>query len=178
MAPAEETSQEVVSIASVSALPPIATAPVVVPVPMLTAKLDEAFRLIVAPVTVAPRFPVRSWVTVKAPLLVVVTPALPIETEVAFVVPRLRAVAESTVSAPAEVDQVAAAAEVRVSAPVEVDQVEAAPPVRVRAPEEVKEDAPVGVRLTEPAPLAVKFPEVRVKAMLVELAVVIVAPPL
>jgi hypothetical protein len=88
-------------------------------------------------------------------------PVFPKETEVAFVVPRLRAAAESTVKAPAE-----------------VDQVEAAPAVKVRAPAEVKEEAPVGVRLTEPAPEAVKFPEVRVKAIGVDEAVVMVAPAL
>jgi len=116
--------------------------------------------------------------TVKAPLFVVVMPVRPSETEVAFVVPRLRAAAESTVKAPAAVDQVAAAAEVKVRAPVEVDQVEAAPAVKVRAPADVNEEAPVGVRFTEPAPEAVKFPEVRVKAMSVVPAVVIVAPAL
>ena len=40
-----------------------------------------------------------------------------------------------------------------------------APPVKVRAPAEVNDEAPVGVRLTLPAPEAVKFPEVRVKAI-------------
>ena len=63
-----------------------------------------------------------------------------------------------------------------VSAPAVVDHVEAAPPVSVRAPPEVKDEAPVGVKLTEPAPAAVKLPEVRVKAISVELAVVMVAP--
>jgi hypothetical protein len=104
-------------------------------------------------------FAVRVWVTVKAPLFVVVMPVFPKETEVAFVVPRLRAAAESTVKAPAE-----------------VDQVEAAPAVKVRAPAEVNEEAPVGVRLTEPAPEAVKFPEASVKAIGVDEAVVMVAP--
>jgi hypothetical protein len=103
-------------------------------------------------------FAVRVWVTVRAPLFVVVMPVFPKETEVAFVVPRLRAAAESTVKAPAE-----------------VDQVEAAPPVSVRAAAEVKEEAPVGVRLTEPAPEAVKFPEASVKAIAFP-EVVIVAP--
>jgi hypothetical protein len=116
--------------------------------------------------------------TVKFPLFVVVMPFAPIETEVAVEVPRLRAAAASTVKAPTAVLQVAAAAEVMVKAPVLVDQVEAAPPVKVRAPAEVKEEAPVGVRLTEPAPEAVKFPEVRVKAMSVAPAVVMVAPAL
>ena len=115
---------------------------------------------------------------VSAPFTVVVTPDLLIETEVAFVVPRLRAAAESTVKAPAAVDQVVAAAEVSVRAPAEVDQVEAAPPVKVRAAPEVNCEAEVGVKLTAPAPVALKFPEVRVKAIGVELAVVIVAPPL
>jgi hypothetical protein len=48
--------------------------------------------------------------------------------------------------------------------------------VRVRAAPEVKLLAPVGVRFTEPAPEAVKLPEVRVKAMSVEVAVVMLAP--
>jgi len=93
-------------------------------------------------------FAVKAWATVRAPLFVVVMPVRPKATEVAFAVPRLRAAAESTVSAPAL-----------------VDQVEAAPPVNVSAAPEVKDEAPVGVRLTLPAPVAVKFPEVRVKAM-------------
>jgi len=122
--------------------------------------------------------PVRVWVTVKAPLFVVVIPLRLTESAVAFVVPRLRTPAESTVRLPAAVDQVAAAADVIVSAPVEVDQVEAAPPVKVRAAPEVKDEAPVGVRFTLPAPVTLKFPEVRVKAIGVELAVVIVAPAL
>jgi len=43
---------------------------------------------------------VNAWVTVRAPFTVVVCPVLEIKTEVALAVPRLRAVAESTVSAP------------------------------------------------------------------------------
>jgi len=93
-------------------------------------------------------FAVKAWATVSAPFTVAVCPVLEIEIEVAFTVPRLRAVAASSVSAPEE-----------------VDQVEAAPAVRVRAAAEVKDEAPVGVRFTEPAPVAVKLPEVRVKAM-------------
>ena len=58
--------------------------------------------------------------------------------------------------------------------PAVVPHVEAAPPVKVRAPPEVKEEAPVGVRFTEPAPEAVKLPEVRVKAMSCDEEVVIV----
>ena len=96
-------------------------------------------------------FAVKAWVTVKAPFTVVVCPVLETETEVAFVVPRLRAAAASTVRLPAE-----------------VDQVEAAPPVKV--------SAELGVKLTEPAPVAVKFPEVRVKAMSWDDEVVMVAP--
>ena len=114
-----------------------------------------AFPIVVSPLAF------KASATVKAPFTVEVTVEREMESEVALAVPRLRAAAESMVSAPAE-----------------VDQVEAAPAVRVKAPPEVNEDAPVGVRLTEPAPLAVKLPEVRVKAMLVEDAVVIVAPPL
>jgi hypothetical protein len=117
-----------------------------------------------APVTLAPEsatlpLAVKVCVTVKAPFAVVVVPALPNKTAVAFTVPRLSAVAESSVSAPAE-----------------VDHVEAAPPVKVSAPAEVNDEAPVGVRLTLPAPAAVKFPEVRVKAMSREEEVVIVWP--
>jgi hypothetical protein len=136
-----------------------------------------------APVTfaaVSVTFPlaVKVCATVKAPLLVVVIPDLPRETAVAFVVPKLSTPAESTVKLPAVVDQVAAAAEVKVSAPAEVDQVEAAPPVNVSAAAEVKEDAEVGVRFTAPAPVAVKFPEVSVKARSWAPEVVIVWPAL
>ena len=106
-------------------------------------------------------FAVKVWATVKAPLSVVVMPVRPSATDVALVFPRLRAAAESTVKAPAE-----------------VDQVEAAPPVKVRAAPEVKDEAEVGVKLTAPAPEAVKFPEVRVKAIGVDEAVVIVGPAL
>ena len=67
---------------------------------------------------------------------------------------------------------------VRVNKPVLVDQVEAAPPVKVKAPAEVKLEAPVGVKFTLPAPEAVKLPEVKVKAIGVELAVVMVLPAL
>jgi len=112
-----------------------------------------AFPIVVSPLAF------KASATVKAPFTVEVTVEREMESEVALAVPRLRAAAESMVSAPAE-----------------VDQVEAAPAVRVKAPPEVKEDAPVGVRLTLPAPEAVKFPEVRVKAMLVAPEVVIAAP--
>jgi hypothetical protein len=81
---------------------------------------------------------------VKAPALVVVTPVLPSETEVAFVVPKFR--------------------------PVPASIVKAAP--------EVNCEAPVGVKLTEPAPETLKLPEVKVKAIFVGPAVVMVAPPL
>ena len=64
-----------------------------------------------------------------------------------------------------------------VRSPVVVDHVEAEPAVKVKAPPDVKLEAPVGVRRTDPAPLAVKFPEVRVRAILVEPDVVI-PPPL
>lgn len=84
-------------------------------------------------------------VTANAPLFVVVIPVLPKETDVALVVPRFNAAAESTVKAP-----------------VVVFQVEAAPAVNVKAPLEVKLDAPVGVKLTDPAPDAVKLPDVNV----------------
>ena len=60
MAPAEDMAQLVVEMATVSAPPPIATAAFVVPVPMLTPKLDEAFKLIAAPEIVAPRLPVSN----------------------------------------------------------------------------------------------------------------------
>jgi hypothetical protein len=105
-------------------------------------------------------FAVSVCVTVRAPFTVEVTPVFEIETEVALVVPRFRAAAAS-----------------RVRAPVVVDQVEALPAVKVRAAPEVNDEAPVGVRLTEPAPVAVKLPEVRVKAIAFP-EVVIVAPAL
>ena len=99
-----------------------------------------------APVVIPNPFAaVNVWLEVKAPRFVVVIPAFPIETEVAFVVPKFKAAAESTVKAPAV-----------------VDHVEAAPPVKVKAPPDVKLEALVGVRLTAPAPEAVKFPEVKV----------------
>jgi len=60
MAPAEDMAQLVVEMATVFAPPPIATAPVEVPVPMLTPLLDEAFKLIAAPEIVAPREPVSN----------------------------------------------------------------------------------------------------------------------
>ncbi len=110
-------------------------------------------------VTAKPFEAVSVWVEVKAPFTVVVVPFFPMETEVALVVPRLRAAAESTVRLPDE-----------------VDQVEAAPAVKVSAPPDVNCEAEVGVRLTAPAPETLKFPEVRVKAIAVEPAVVMVAP--
>ena len=63
-------------------------------------------------------------------------------------------------------------------APEEVPHVEAAPAVNVSAPAEVNCDAAVGVRLTAPAPVALKFPEVRVKRIGVVLAVVMLFPAL
>ena len=53
----------------------------------------------------------------------VVTPVAPSERLVAATVPRFRAAAESTVRAPALVDQVEAAAPVKVKAPVETTEV-------------------------------------------------------
>ena len=61
--------------------------------------------------------------------------------------------------------------------PLVVPQVDCAPAVKVNAPPEVKLEAEVGVRLTAPAPLAVKSPAVKVKAILLEAEVVMVAPP-
>ncbi len=113
-----------------------------------------AFPMVVSP------FRLVASATVRAPLMVEVMPDFAIESEVALVVPRLSAAAES-----------------KVRAPEVVDQVEAAPAVKVRAAPEVKEEAEVGVRLTAPAPEAVKFPEVRVKAMAFP-EVVMVEPPL
>ena len=121
-------------------------------------------------------FAVKVCTTVKAPLLVVTIPLRLTERAVAFAVPKLRTPAESTVRFPAAVPQVAAAAEVRVSAPAVVDRVEAAPPVNVRLPPEVNCDDPVGVRLTDPAPVALKFPEASVKRIAFPLEVVIVPP--
>jgi len=111
------------------------------------------------PIVVSP-FKLAASATVRAPFTVVVTPVFETETEVAFVVPRLSAAAASTVKAPTV-----------------VDQIEAAPAVNVRAPPEVKDEAEVGVKFTAPAPVAVKLPEVRVKAIAFP-EVVMVAPPL
>src|SRR5581483_620314 len=72
-----------------AALLPIVTAPVLVPVLMLVALLELALRLTAAPVTVRPALPVNSCVEVKAPLLVVVTPALPSVIALALPVPIL-----------------------------------------------------------------------------------------
>ena len=88
MAPPEDIPQLVVETATVPDPPPKATAPVELPVPMFTPKLELLFKLIAAAETVAPRFPVRSWVTVKAPFAVAVCPVRPIVTEVAFVPPK------------------------------------------------------------------------------------------
>src|SRR5688572_22202129 len=96
------------------------------------------------PIVVSP-FRFVASETANEPLTVVAKPVLPIETAVAAVVPRLRAAAESSVRSPEE-----------------VDQVEAAPAVKVSAPPEVNCDAPKGVKLTEPAPSTLKFPEASV----------------
>jgi len=87
---------------------PFHVPPVIVPpetVNPLTAVADSAPPVMVAvlivpvavrlPVTFAPPLAVNSWVTVSAPLLVVVMPLLPTESDVALVVPMLRAPAEA-----------------------------------------------------------------------------------
>ena len=51
-----------------------------------------------------------------------------------------------------------------VRSPAVVPHDEVAPAVSVSAPLEVNDEAPVGVRLTLPAPLAVKFPAARARA--------------
>ena len=61
-------------------------------------------------------------------------------------------------------------------APEVVDHVDAAPPVSVSAPPDVNCEAEVGVRLTAPAPLTLKLPEVSVNVIGVEEAVVRVEP--
>jgi hypothetical protein len=66
-APAVETSKAVELIAKVFEPPPIETAPVDVPVPILIAKFDDAFRLIAAPEIVAPAVADRRVLNVFAP---------------------------------------------------------------------------------------------------------------
>ena len=61
-------------MATVLEPPPIATAPVEAPVPMFTGKLEEAFRLTAAPVTVKPALPVIRPEEVKVPAPVRLTP--------------------------------------------------------------------------------------------------------
>ena len=129
------------------------------PIPDRTIDPEVPVRFKAPVVKVKPLEAVNVCDTVNPPLLVVVTPAFPIETPVALVVPKFKAVAASTVKAPAA-----------------VDQVEAPPAVIVRAPPEVNWEAPVGVKLTEPAPLALKLPLLKVYKILVLLAVVMLAP--
>ncbi len=75
IAPAAEISQLDESIATVFRLPPIATAPVDVPVAIFTGKLEEAFRFTVPPVIVSPALPViRPAAVIVPPLLVVILP--------------------------------------------------------------------------------------------------------
>src|SRR6266566_3411519 len=66
-APAAEISQLLESIATVFKFPPIATAPVEVPVAIFTGKFDDALRFTAAPVTVNPLLPVMSPVEVNVP---------------------------------------------------------------------------------------------------------------
>lgn len=66
-APAEETSQEVVSIASVFAPHPIVTAHVEVPVLIAVVKFEFALIEVAAHEMVAPEEPVRSDENVLAP---------------------------------------------------------------------------------------------------------------
>lgn len=72
--PAEEISQVDESIATLLDPPPIETVPVDVPVPMLTALLDDAFKLIVPPVVVNPALPVIRPEEVKVPAPVRLAP--------------------------------------------------------------------------------------------------------
>jgi len=94
---------------------------------------DVAVKFNAPVVCVRPLEAVRVCVEVNDPLFVVVIPVLPIDTDVAFVVPRLSAAAES-----------------RVKAPDDVDHVDAAPPVRVRAPPAEEIVPPPFVRLISP----------------------------
>ena len=64
---------------------------------------DVAVRFKAPVVWVNPLEAVKVWLEVKAPLLVVVTPALPMETDVAFVFPRFKAVPASRVKDPPDV---------------------------------------------------------------------------
>lgn len=73
-APAVEISHVEESIATVLLPPPMVTAPVDVPVPMLTGKLDDAFRFTVAPVTANPALPVMRPVDVNVPAPVRLAP--------------------------------------------------------------------------------------------------------
>ena len=104
-------------------------------------------------------FAVNACCAFIGPFTVVVVPLLAIATAVALVMPKLSAAPESIESAPAV-----------------VPQFEAAPPVSVRLPAEVNDEAPVGVRLTDPAPVALKFPAASVKRIAFPLEVVIVPP--
>lgn len=112
------------------------------PSPLIVNPPLVAVRFRAPPVKVKPLEAVSNPVLVKAPLLVVVAPELPIFTAFDPAVPRFKA---AGVVVP----------ELIVSAPAVVLQVEAAPPVKVKAPPDVKLDAPVGVKFTAPAPDAV-----------------------
>jgi len=87
IAPAVLTSQFEELISTVLELPPIVTAAFVLPVPILVAKLEEAFKLTAAPVTVKPSWPVTRpekvglfatatvTVSVAPPVVVILVPA-------------------------------------------------------------------------------------------------------
>jgi hypothetical protein len=87
--------------------------------PELVVKLDAALPVkeTAPPDTVMPALPVSSWVTVNAPLLVVVMPVLPKLIDVALVLPRLNAAAASTVRLPELVVKLDAALPVKETAP-------------------------------------------------------------
>ena len=187
MAPAELTFQEELARARVPAeVPIVITSTPVAPVPMLIVSTpvpvpmaivrasDPPAPMLIAVAAVVPIATVLALVSPKetvptvpeaVPASMATAPelpaeALPLAMLMPPVPPAMAAVLMAMAPAVLAPDWI-----VRVEAVPVVDQVEAAPPVNVSAPAEVKEDAPVGVRLTEPAPEAVKFPEVRVKAM-------------
>ena len=72
IAPAVVMSQSDESMATVFALPPIVTAPVDVPVAILTAKFEEVFKETAAPVMVSPPVP---WISPVPELTPTNTPA-------------------------------------------------------------------------------------------------------
>src|SRR5580700_10561019 len=130
---------------------PMLTAPVP-PVPMLVTAAPLALMLVV-PVTVSPPLAVRSWVTVRAPLLVVVMPELPRLIAVALPVPMLRVPAAAVSNVGAKSELAAVTLPVKLAALLMVWPLMV--PVAVRLP--VMASPPLAVRswVTVRAPLLV-----------------------